>query len=159
MKRLLFVAGLLMTLTAANAAPKYTFYFLVGQPTVNVEFNYDQVRFDTNLNSAELANFRKAYQGTWESLFVRELNEELEDAHLYARQNAKTEYTIRVIPTKATKHGFMRATVVFFDKNGTPIQSLNIRTDKDAHYTLSSAYIDSMKELGEELGNIMEEGM
>ncbi len=159
MKRLMLIASLFMTLAAANAAPKHTFYFLVGQPTVNVEFDYEQVRFETNLNSAELADFRKAYQGTWEALFVRELNEELEDVRLQAKQNVKAEYTIRVIPTKATKYGFTRATVMFFDKNGTPAKSIDIRTDKDNHYTLADAYIDSMKELGEELGDIMEDGM
>ncbi len=159
MKRLFFVASLLMALTATQAAPKHTFYFLVGQPQVNVEFNYDQVRFDTGMSATELANFRNAYQATWESLFVRELNEELEDRRLSARQNAKTDYTIRVTPTKATKHGFLRATITFLDKQGAAVKTLEIRTDKDHHYSLSESYIDSMKELGEELGDIMEEGL
>ncbi len=159
MKQFMLVAGLMMALTAANAAPQHTFYFLVGQPMVNVEFDYNQVNFETNMNDTELANFRKAYQGTWETLFVRELNEELEDARIRVKQSAQTEYTIRVIPTKATKYGFTRATVMFFDKQGTAIKSLNIRIDKDVHHTLSDAYIDSMKELGEELGDIMEDGL
>ncbi len=159
MKRIMLVVSLIMALTAASAAPHHTFYFLVGQPMVNVEFDYNQVHFETNMNDAEIANFRKAYQGTWETLFVRELNEELEDARIRAKQGAQTEYTIRVIPTKATKYGFTRATVMFFDKQGTAIKSLHIRTDKDAHNTLSDTYIDSMKELGEELGDIMEDGL
>ncbi len=159
MKHLFILASLCTVLAAVQAAPHHTFYFLIGQPQVNVEFNYDQVRFETGMTAAELANFRKAYQGTWESLFVRELNEELEDARITARQNAVADYTIRVTPTKATKHGFLRATVTFLDKQNAVVKTLEIRTDKDHHHTLTESYLDSMKELGEELGDIMEEGM
>ncbi len=159
MKRLFFVASLLMALTAAEAAPKHTFYFLVGQQQVNVEFNYDKVRFEIGMSPTELSSFRKAYEGTWESLFVRELNEELQEVHLTAHQHAKTDYTIRVTPTKATQYGFLRATVSFLDKNGAVVKTVDIRTDKDHHYSLTESYIDSMKELGEELGDLMEEGM
>ncbi len=159
MKRFMLVASLMMALTAASAAPRHTFYFLVGQPTVNVEFNYEQVRFETVMTAAEVANFRKAYQDTWETLFVRELNEELEDARTIAQRGVKADYTIRVIPTKVTKSGFTRATIMFLDKQGATVDVLDIRIDRDYHYTLSGAYIDSMKELGEELGDIMDDGM
>ncbi len=159
MKRFMLITSLLMALTAANAAPRHTFYFLVGQPTLNVEFDYDQVRFETNMSAAELDNFRKAYQETWETLFVRELNEELEDTRIHVQKNAVADYTVRVVPTKATKHGFTRATIMFFDKNKTAVKSFDIRVEKDYYYSLSDSYIDSMKELGEELGDIMDDGM
>ncbi len=159
MKRLLIIAGLLTTLVAAQAAPQHFFYFLVGQPQVNVEFDYSQVHFDTPMNAAELANFRQAHQATWENIFVRELDEELEEARIRAIQGAKADYTIRVAPTKATKHGFLRATVSFIDKNGAVVKTLAIRGEKEHHYGLTESYMDSMKELGEELGDIIDDGI
>ncbi len=159
MKRLLIITGLLTTLVAAQAAPQHFFYFLIGQPQVNVEFDYNQVRFDTPMSATELANFRKAHQATWETIFIRELNEELEDARIIATQGAQAEYTIRIVPTKANKYGFLRATVTFVDKTGAAVKTLEIRGEREHHYGLTESYMDSMKELGEELGDIIDDGI
>ncbi len=159
MKRLFIVTSLLMALTAVQAAPQHYFYFLVGQSAVNVEFNYDQVTFDTPMNASELANFRKAHQATWETIFIRELNEELEDSRIIASQNAAADYTIRVAPTKANKYGFLRATVTFLDKQGAVVKTLDVRGEREHHYGITESYMDSMKELGENLGDIIDDGM
>ncbi len=159
MKRLLLLCATCLALTASCAAPKHYFYFLTGQSNVNVEFDYKQVRFDTPMNASELDNFRKAHQATWENIFIRELNEELEDVRIVAQQNTPANYTIQVTPTKATKHGFLRATVTFLDKEGTVLKTLDIRGEKERNRGLTESYMHSMKELGEELGDIIDDGI
>ncbi len=159
MKRLLMLSSLCLVLVAAYAAPRNTFYFLHGQKQVNVVFNYDNLRFDISLSPTELTSFRNAYQAIWEQAFVRELTDELEETGITATQNApELPYTIVVHPTKASRFGFTQADVQIRNAKGV-VKNLSIRGEKDFEHSLRETYVDSMEELGGELGDILERGL
>ncbi len=160
MKRLLIFASLItMLTTGATAAPRNTFYFLIGQQNINIEFKYDNVRFNTGMTDTELTNFRNAYQPQWEKAFIHELNDELEDFQMIVQRNPNATYTIQVIPTQTSSYGFTHATIQIIDKQGAVIHTIQLKERAEREHSIIESYIDSMQELGEQLGNIIGKGL
>ncbi len=155
MKRFMLLASLLMALTAANAnCSKHRFYFLIGQPQVNIEFNYDQVKLDKTFPTDNLANFREL----WEMAFIRELNNRLEEAPFVLMPGAESDYTFRITPTEATKYGFRRVLVTVFDEDGRPMKMVELRTSPNYHIKVIDRYVDSMEDMGKRLGKMIDKG-
>ncbi len=155
MKRFMLLASLLMALTAANAnCSKHRFYFLIGQPQVNIEFNYDQVQFDKGVPSDALTNFREL----WETAFIRALNNRLVEAPIVIMPDAESNYTFRITPTEATKHGFRRTLVTVFAEDGRPMKMVELRTSPNYHIKLVDRYVDSMEDMGKRLGKMIDKG-
>ncbi len=155
MKRLMLFVSLVMALTAVDAnASKHRFFFLIGQPQVNIEFDYSQTKFDENVPTDNLANFRDL----WEVAFIRELNNKLEDAPFILVPEAESDYTFVITPTKATKYGFRRALVTVFDADGRAIKMVELKTSPNYHIKLLDRYVDSMEDMGRHLGKMIDKG-
>ncbi len=155
MKRFMLLASLLMALTAANAnCSKHRFYFLIGQPQVNIVFNYDQVQLDQVVSGDTLANFTEE----WEMGFIQSLNNRLREAPIVLMPGAESDYTFVVMPTKATKYGFRRAIVTVFDQEGRAMKMVELHTGPNYHIKAADRYIDSMEDMGRKLGKMIDKG-
>ncbi len=160
-KILLMLTAAMLTLTACQQ--KESFDFLLGENNIAVDFSYNEVTFEDTKAQQLYTQAFDAKHEAWETAFVRELNDDLEDifltAHRYSPTVADSSYIFVVEINEVCTKGFTQATVRVLDKKGVEQQTLRIKAKKELGESFTEAVFDSLEDLADDLGDYIKRGI